>query len=202
MSAGYKIGYRIMYRLGITPWVHGEPPEPLAALVGGPRSLPPGDMLDIGCGTGQDAIYAARHNWNVIGLDVVPRALEQARSNARAAGAAVRFLCCDIAQAGPGEVGGNYTLLLDGGCLHGLAPAQLRHATATITDAAKPGAVLLMFAFAPGRRGPAPRGIDPAEVPALFPQWDLEFSRPATEIELRGPLRGNASPSWYQLVRR
>jgi SAM-dependent methyltransferase len=159
-------------------------------------------MLDIGCGTGQDAIYAARHNWNVTGLDVVPRALEQARRNARAAGAAVRFLCCDIAQASPGEVGGNYTLLLDGGCLHGLAPAQLRHATATITDAAKPGAVLLMFAFAPGRRGPAPRGIDPAEVPALFPQWDLDFSRPATEIELRGPLRGNASPSWYQLVRR
>jgi hypothetical protein len=61
--------------------------------------------------------------------------------------------------------------------------------------------VLLMFAFAPGRRGPAPRGIDPAQIRALFPQWDLDFSRPATEIKLRGPVR-NASPSWYQLVRR
>ena len=91
-------GYRVMYRLGITPWVHGEPPEPLAALIEGPRSLPPGDMLDIGCGTGQDAIYAARHDWSVTGLDVVPRALEQARRNARAAGAAVRFLHCDIAR--------------------------------------------------------------------------------------------------------
>jgi hypothetical protein len=58
-----------------------------------------------------------------------------------------------------------------------------------------------MFAFAPGRRGPAPRGIDPAQIPALFPQWDLDFSRPATEVELRGPMR-NASPSWYQLIRR
>ena len=84
-----SVGYQIMYRLGITPWVHGEPPEPLAALIEGPRSLPPGDMLDIGCGTGQDAIYAARHNWNVTGVDVVPRALEQARRNARGAGAAV-----------------------------------------------------------------------------------------------------------------
>ena len=47
------------------------------------------------------------------------------------------------------------------------------------------GLLLLMFAFAPGRRGPAPRGIDPAEVPALFPQWDLDFSRPATESSCR-----------------
>ena len=99
MSAGYQI----MYRLGITPWVHGEPPEPLAALIEGPRSLPPGDMLDIGCGTGQDAIYAARHNWSVTGLDFVPRALEQARRNARAAGVAVRFVHCDIARAGRGK---------------------------------------------------------------------------------------------------
>ena len=64
-----SVGYRIMYRLGITPWVHGEPPEPLAALIEGPRSLPPGDMLDIGCGTGHDAIYCARHGWAVTGVD-------------------------------------------------------------------------------------------------------------------------------------
>jgi len=196
-----NVGYEIMYRLGITPWVHSEPPEPLVALIEGPRSLPPGDMLDIGCGTGQDAIYAARHNWSVTGLDVVPRALEQARRNARAAGVAARFLHGDISGGGRGELGANYTLLMDGGCLHGLTPAQLLRAAATLTDVAKSGAVLLMLAFAPGRRGPAPRGIDPARIPDLFPRWDLDFSRPATEIELRGPVR-NASPSWHQLVRR
>ena len=65
----------------------------------------------------------------------------------------------------------------------------------------EPGAVLLMFAFTPGRRGPAPRGIDPARIPALFSQWDLTFRRPASEVPLRGPMR-NATPSWYQLVRR
>ena len=113
----------------------------------------------------------------------------------------MRFLRCDIAQAGHGELGANYTLLLDSGCLHGLAPAQLRHAADTITDAAKSGAVLLMLAFAPGRRGPAPRGIDPARIPALFPQWDLAFSRPASEITLSGPMR-NAKPAWHQLVRQ
>jgi SAM-dependent methyltransferase len=194
-------GYRIMYRLGFTPWERTEPPVPLAALIEGPDALPPGDMLDIGCGTGHYAIYAARHDWNVTGVDGVPRALERARRNARAAGAAVRFLEADIAQAGHGELGaGRYTLLLDGGCLHGLPPAQLRRAAAALTETAKPGAILLMFAFAPGRRGPAPRGIDPAQVPALFPGWDLAFSRPVTDVNLSGVAR-NARPSWHQLVR-
>ena len=194
-------GYRIMYRLGITPWEHTTPPGPLTALIEGPHALPPGDMLDIGCGTGHDAIYAARHGWTVTGLDLVPRALEHARANARAAGAAVRFLHADITCATDRELGASYTLLLDGGCPHGLTPAQLQHAAATITHAAKSGATLLMFTFAPGRRGPAPRGLDPTQVPTLFPQWDLAFSRPATEIKLPGPLR-NANPSWHQLVKQ
>ncbi len=145
-----SLAYQMMYRLGITPWEHTEPGGPLADLIEGPRALPPGDMLDIGCGTGRDAIYGARHGWAVTGIDAVPRALEHARANARQVGAQVRFLQADITTIGAGELGASYTLLLDGGCLHGLAPAQLRHAAATITGTAKAGATLLMFAFAPG----------------------------------------------------
>jgi hypothetical protein len=70
-----------------------------------------------------------------------------------------------------------------------------------MTDAAEPGATLLLFAFGPGHRGPGPRGIDPAQIPLLFPQWDLAFSRPASEVALRGAIR-NGSPSWCQLVKR
>ena len=193
--------YQIMYRLGITPWEHREPPVPLVDLVEGPHALPPGDMLDIGCGTGHDAIYCARHGWTVTGVDVVGRAVETARRNAGQAGESVRFLHADIASPGTIDLGAGYTLLLDGGCLHGLPDEPLRRAAATITDVAKPGAVLLMFAFAPGRRGPAPRGLDPARIPALFPDWDLTFSRPASEITLNRAMR-NAGPSWHQLIRQ
>ena len=92
-------------------------------------------------------------------------------------------------------------MLLDGGCLHGLTPAQRRRAAAAMTGAAEPGATLLIFAFGPGHRGPAPRGIDPAQIPPLFPRWDLAFSRPASEVPLRGAIR-HARPSFYQLVKR
>jgi hypothetical protein len=102
---------------------------------------------------------------------------------------------------GIADLGAEYSLLLDGGCLHGLPDRSLRRAVATITDAAKPGATLLMLAFAPGRRGPVPRGIDPAWIPSLFPQWDLTFSRPASEVMINKRLR-SASPSWHQLTRQ
>jgi hypothetical protein len=129
-----------------------------------------------------------------------PATRQSARRNARLAQADVRFLQADITSPGDSELGGGYTLLLDVGCLHGLADAALQHAAAVITSAAKPGAILLMFAFAPGHRGPMPRGIDPARIPALFPEWEITLSRPANEITLGGPLR-NARPTWYQLVR-
>jgi SAM-dependent methyltransferase len=196
-----SLAYQIMYRFGATPWEHREPPVPLADLIDGPRALPPGVMLDIGCGTGHDAIYCARHGWTVTGVDAVGRALRAARLNAGQAGADIRFLHADIASPGTAELGTGYTLLVDVGCLHGLPDRSLRRAVATVTAAAKPGAILLMFAFAPGRRGPAPRGIDPARIPALFPQWDLASSRPAGEITLSGPMR-NAKPTWYQMVRQ
>ena len=196
-----SLAYQIMYRLGVTPWEHHEPPVPLTALVEGPDALPPGDMLDIGCGTGHDAIYCARHGWAVTGVDAVGPALKAARRNAGQAGANIRFLHADIAGPGIADLGAGYTLMLDGGCLHGLRDEPLQRAVATITDAAKPGAVLLMLAFAPGRRGPAPRGIDPARLPALFPHWDLTLSRTASEIRVNKAMR-EANPAWYQLVRQ
>ncbi len=195
-----SVAYQVMYRLRLTPWERREPPAPLVDLIEGPRALPPGDMLDIGCGTGRNAIYCALHGWTVAGVDIVGRALRDARRNADQAGANVRFLHGDIASPGTTELGTGYSLLLDVGCLHGLPDGSLQRSAETITNAAKPGATLLMLAFAP-RRGPGPKGIDPARIPTLFPQWDLTSSRPASEITLNGPVR-SAWATWYRLTRQ
>lgn len=193
--------YQVMYRLGFMPWEHRQPPAQLTDLIEGPRALPPGDMLDIGCGTGHYAIYCARHGWNVTGVDVTGPALQIARRNAEKANAKIRLLQADIASPATTGLGVGYSLLLDVGCLHGLAQGPRQRAADTITAAAKPGATLLMLAFVPGWRGPAPRGIDPAQVPALFPQWDLASRRPADEITANGPVQSTRA-SWYQLIKQ
>jgi SAM-dependent methyltransferase len=196
-----SLTYRIMYRLGFIPWEHRQPPSQLVELIEGPHALPPGDMLDIGCGTGHYAVYAARHGWTVTGVDVVSRALDTARYYADQAHVDIRLVHADIANVSTAELGTGYTFLLDVGCLHGLPDEPLKRAIATITDAAKPGATLLMLAFTRGYRGPAPRGIDPARIPELFAQWDLVSRRSTSGATLSGTAR-RAGPTWYRLIRQ
>lgn len=42
--------------------------------------LAPGRALDLACGTGRDAVFAAACGWKVTAIDVLPDALERARS--------------------------------------------------------------------------------------------------------------------------
>jgi methylase of polypeptide subunit release factors len=51
--------YRIMYRVGFTPWDTGEVPAELRALIEGEDALDAGSALDIGCGTGTQSAYMA-----------------------------------------------------------------------------------------------------------------------------------------------
>ena len=150
--------------------------------------------LRAGCGcqspyhSGGPATSEARQAYrrSKLAPDTVSRALEHARANARQAGAHVRFLQADITTIGAGELGASYTLLLDGGCLHGLAPAQLRHAADTVTDTAKAGATLLMFAFAPGRRGPAPAASTPHRYPSSSRNGSLPSAAPPARSRCPG----------------
>jgi SAM-dependent methyltransferase len=192
--------YQVMYRIGFRPWERDERPEPLLHLIG---TLPRGRMLDLGCGTGGDAIWCTRQGWSVTGIDNVSVAITRARKAATAAGVEVRFVHADITTITPAELGSGFTLLQDIGCFAELDDAGRRKAAATLTEVAAPGARLLMFAFGEGGgRGPLqPRRLEPPTVRALFSGWDIEFSRPATEIDMKGPMR-DAPRTWHQLVKR
>ncbi|WP_231933669.1 class I SAM-dependent methyltransferase [Micromonospora coxensis] len=54
-------------------------------------ALPPGTVLDLGCGEGGDAIWLARQGWRVTAVDVSRTALERAAAEASAAGVAERI---------------------------------------------------------------------------------------------------------------
>jgi SAM-dependent methyltransferase len=71
----YRVVYWLAYRLGLAVWRRPTPPADLVALVEGPSALPAGRALDLGCGTGTDAIYLATHGWDVTGVDIVPKSV-------------------------------------------------------------------------------------------------------------------------------
>jgi len=53
-------------------------PNPFLAEVA--ANLPAGRALDLGCGTGRDAVYLAALGWHTTGIDVLPDALERGRA--------------------------------------------------------------------------------------------------------------------------
>src|SRR5919201_3755922 len=82
----YSLVYRAFYLARLRIWERRVPPADLIELIEGPEALAPGRALDLGCGTGTDSIYLARHGWDVTGVDMVPEALALARRSASAAG--------------------------------------------------------------------------------------------------------------------
>ncbi len=64
----------------------GNPNPQLVAEVAG---LTPGRALDVGCGEGADAIWLARHGWDVMATDISSVALERAARHAADSDAAI-----------------------------------------------------------------------------------------------------------------
>ncbi|MGC4892394.1 class I SAM-dependent methyltransferase [Micromonospora sp. DT31] len=55
------------------------------------EDLPPGTVLDLGCGEGGDAVWLASHGWQVTAVDISATALERLTAEAGRAGVAARI---------------------------------------------------------------------------------------------------------------
>ena len=195
-----SLAYRVLYRVGFTPWDTDHVVPELRTVIEGPNALPAARALDVGCGTGAQAVYLAQRGWQVSAVDAVPRPLARARARGQAAGVSVDWILADVARLGRLGLEPGFTLAFDRGCFHGLDDAQRGACADAVTDLAAPGATLLMMAFAPNRVPMAPRGIEESEILARFANWRLVSAETKGERESTGPLR-NVPLTWYRFVR-
>jgi SAM-dependent methyltransferase len=190
MSSRQRL-FRILYRLRFTPW-DGHPMSPaLRALIEGDGALTPGRALDVGCGTGDNSIYLAKHGWRVTGVDYVAKPLAAARSKATAAGVTVDFRQADATRLASAGIGSDYTLIIDSGCLHGMSADDRDAYAREVSAVAAPDARLLIVAFVPGGSFGVP-GIAPDEVQRLLdPYWSMQTSgdEPAADANGKSPAR-------------
>ncbi|MEU7472124.1 class I SAM-dependent methyltransferase [Streptomyces sp. NPDC044984] len=151
-------------------------PRPNARLTETLADLPPGDVLDLGCGAGGDALWLARQGWRVTAVDVSAVAVERLASLAVSHGLADRITARrhDLRESFPDGA-------FDVVCAHYLhTPLDLDRAAVLrrAAHALRPGGRLLVVDHGstapwswnqdPDVRYPAPRevaadiGLDPA----------------------------------------
>jgi SAM-dependent methyltransferase len=194
--------YPLLYTLGLTPWERRDVPETWQPLLDGPDAPPPGRALDVGCGSGRDAVHLAKRGWRVTAVDFVDKALDRARKRAAEEGVEVEWIRGDVGELGGLGLEPGYTLLYDFGCIHGLPDPARRGAAAGLAELAAPGATFVMLAFAAGRRLILPRGMDREEIVALLGDgWELEHVQPVVREDMPRAVR-RANPTLYRFTRR
>jgi cyclopropane fatty-acyl-phospholipid synthase-like methyltransferase len=184
----------LLYLFKKTPWDTGiTPPEIVAMLDSG--KVPIGCALDLGCGTGTNAITLAQRGFTVTAIDVSRRAIALAKRKTRSAQLAdrVRLERGDVTLMRRWVLGQSIDFACDIGCFHNLKAEARQRYVAALTGVLKPGAFYMLYAFEPQ---PDRAGVALDEIAALFdPAYRLEGMR-------RGADRGGRGSAWYTLIKR
>ncbi|MGH2962659.1 MAG: class I SAM-dependent methyltransferase [Solirubrobacterales bacterium] len=203
-----SFGYKLLYAIGFTPW---EKMADLPEVAGLASALfdreeeghdpPYGPVLDLGCGSGIWGVEFAKRGWQVTGVDIVPKALRRARERVDDAGVEMRLVEGDVTKLRTTGVGSGFPYLLDFGLFHDELSDEQRAAMGReVSAVAAPRATLWMVAWAPGRRGPLPRGASRGDIEAAYPEWKV-IDEEAVDISaaLFYRLMPKANPRFYRL---
>jgi SAM-dependent methyltransferase len=109
--------FKERYEAGDTPWDIGKPDFNLIQTI---TTMPinPRKALDIGCGTGDNAIWLSQQNFHVIGIDTSEIAIEKAKEKALKANVKCTFIVADILTNQ--TEGAPFGFVFDRGCFHSL----------------------------------------------------------------------------------
>ena len=129
------------YASGQLPWDTGQP-EPLLIEFVNSNAVTPGATLEIGAGTGTNAIWMAERGFDVLGVDVAPLAVERARAKMNGRPLHCRFAVLDILAAPP--PGGPFQFVFDRGCFHVFdEPDERQQFAAQVAAVLAPGGLWL-----------------------------------------------------------
>ena len=165
-----------MYAEGIPPWQIDRPqPEVIRLIEQGKFESP---VLDLGCGTGDNAIELSRHGLVVKGLDAVPEALERARKKTEQAGLkqSPEFALGDALRLA--ESGLKARTVLDCALFHTFSDEERKEYIRGLEAVLSPGGRLHILSFSElETRQPGPRRLSLSEITGSFGSgWRVEDS--------------------------
>jgi len=180
-----------VYREGTAPWDIGRPQGAVAALVEAGRFV--GSVLDVGCGTGENALLLAARGHQVMGLDGSQEAIAQARRKAAARGlGGAQFHVWDALQLG--RLRKSFDTVLDCGLFHLLDEPQRRTYACSLAEVAPSGSDLWLLCFSDAEPpGPGPHRIQEHELRDAFRSIFAVMEIEAAALERR---TGEPARAW------
>src|SRR3972149_9330530 len=127
------------------PWNIETPPDALIELVDSGK-VKPCKTIDLGCGTGNYAIYLASKGFDVTGIDISPAAITIAKENAKKKGVKERFLVADVL-GDLDEVRETFDFAYDWELLHHIFPEKRKKYVENVYKILNPGGKYLTVCF-------------------------------------------------------
>ena len=137
------------------PWDIGHPQRVVVELHESGELT--GRLLDVGCGTGENAIYLADGGSDVVGIDFTRRAIEIAQVKSFERDVEVEFLVGDVLELDYHFREAEFDAVLDSGLFHTLTDEERPHYVEQVSRVLKPGGSFFMLCFSvkqPGMTGP------------------------------------------------
>jgi SAM-dependent methyltransferase len=180
---------------GSPPWDIGRPQQEFVRLE--ESGVISGDVLDVGCGTGENALFFAGHGHTAWGVDTAPTAIAIARKKAEERHLSATFLISDALNLN--RIGRTFDTVIDSGLFHTLSDLERPCFVRNLSDIVKPGGTYFMLAFSdlePGGYGP--RRITKQEIRETFSGgWKIEFIRPAV---FENRIKPEGAKAWLSAI--
>jgi 2-polyprenyl-3-methyl-5-hydroxy-6-metoxy-1,4-benzoquinol methylase len=137
------INWNERYSTRQTPWDSGRHSRELERVLD-ERPIRPCRMLEIGCGTGTNAVFLARRGFEVTAVDVSSLAVDQGRVKAKQAGVHIDFHTADILK--PVDLGPPFDFVFDRGVYHHVRTVDLWGFLAALSRLTRSGGYYLTLA--------------------------------------------------------
>jgi SAM-dependent methyltransferase len=186
------------YHHGPAPWDIGRPQPPIVRLASEGRFA--GAVLDVGCGTGENALHVASLGLSVLGIDVAETALAIARKKADDRGIDVEFAAADAFHLEC--LGRRFETVLDCGLFHTFDGHERPRYVASLASVTEQDGTLYVLCFSDAGLDIGPHPISREELRAAFNPsdgWNVAALEP-DRIQTR--FHKDGAPAWFATIKR
>lgn len=186
------------YHDGPAPWDVGV--QPAVARVAAEGGFT-GAVLDVGCGSGDNALHIASLGLPVLGVDVAETALSRARDKATERGIEAEFAIADAFRLD--RLGRRFDTVLDCGMFHTCDAGERPGYVVSLASVTGPGATLYVLCFSDEGADVGPHPVRRADLVAAFGAesgWEIAEIEP-DRVRTRFHDE-NGAPAWFATIRR